>query len=113
MLNSAFEELFEEFLLEARERVDDVEEALLALEITPSIAERKAHLAQAKRQLHTLKGNSGMMGFGELQRLSHALEDEVEGLDLEQPTIAPLLTGLDQLRRELANITAPTGEPTP
>lgn len=109
MLNSAFEELFEEFLLEARERVDDVEEALLALETSASVAERRAHLAQAKRQLHTLKGNSGMMGFTELQRLSHTLEDEVEELDLQAPAIAPLLSSLDQLRRELTVIAAAAG----
>ena len=65
-----------------------------------------AALAQAKRELHTLKGNSGMMGFSDLQQLAHLMEDEVEGLDMEAPQLEGLLAHLDRLRRALESIRA-------
>jgi len=103
MANSPFDELLEEFLLEARERADEIEEALLEIENAEG-EKRQDLLAQAKRQLHTLKGNSGMMGFTALQELAHDLEDRVETLDLESPEIDPVLEGVDRMRRELAVI---------
>lgn len=105
MRDSAFQELLSEFVLEARERTDEVEALLLRLESGDPVA-RGALLAQAKRELHTLKGNSGMMGFTHLQRRAHGLEDRVEALDLDRPEIGDLLVELDRFRREL-EATAP------
>ncbi|MEM9293077.1 MAG: chemotaxis protein CheW [Acidobacteriota bacterium] len=96
-MDSAFKELLEDFVLEARERADTVEEMLLSL-AEASAEEREQKVARAKRQLHTLKGNSGMMGFGELQTLAHEIEDAVEALDLESPEIDELLQQLDRFR---------------
>lgn len=100
MRDSAFQELLNEFVLEARERTDEVESLLLRLESADRSA-RGAALAQAKRELHTLKGNSGMMGFTDLQQLAHGMEDRVEALDLDAPEVADLLSALDRFRREL------------
>ena len=74
MFESGFQELLDEFLLEARERADQVETLLLQL-TSGSDKERSSALAQAKRELHTLKGNSGMMGLTPIEQLSHRLED--------------------------------------
>lgn len=100
---SGFQELFDEFLLEARERAGEVEGLMLRL-ATGDAAARQAALAQVKRELHTLKGNAGMMGFGDLQALAHRLEDEVERLDLDDPAIDPVLAGVDELRGALEEI---------
>lgn len=108
MFQEGFKELLDEFLLEAHERADEVEASLLRLRSNET-AERQAALAQTKRELHTLKGNSGMMGFIDLQQLAHHMEDEVEDLDLEAPQIDNLLTELDILRQALSTIT-PEGE---
>ena len=110
MFQEGFKELLDEFLLEAHERANEVEASLLRLR-SNSPDERQAALAQAKRELHTLKGNSGMMGFVDLQQLAHHMEDEVEMLDLDSPVIDSLLTELDILRQTLHTIT-PEADPT-
>ncbi len=106
-MQSGFQELLDEFMLEARERADEVESLLLRLTTGDSEAQSSA-LARAKRELHTLKGNSGMMGFSDLQELAHRMEDQVEVLDLENPQIGDLLHELDAMRQGLEQI-----RPTP
>ena len=101
-----FQELLDEFLLEAQERADEVESLLLRL-TTGDAEEKAAAIVRAKRELHTLKGNSGMMGFSDLQQLAHMMEDQVEALDLEQPVVDDLLEQLDELRRGLEAIRSP------
>ncbi len=96
-----FRELFDDFLLEARERLDRVEELLLALAALPS-AQRGESLETCRRQLHTVKGNSGMMGFEELRSLAHDLEDRIDALDVEAPEVSHVLEGIDAFRRSLA-----------
>jgi two-component system chemotaxis sensor kinase CheA len=99
-VQSGFQELLDEFLLEARERADEVESMLLRLKSDdPEV--KDAAIARAKRELHTLKGNSGMMGFTDLQELAHHMEDQVEELDLDRPEIDGLLSDLDDLRQGL------------
>ncbi|MEM8994063.1 MAG: chemotaxis protein CheW, partial [Acidobacteriota bacterium] len=70
----------------------------------------EAAIARAKRELHTLKGNSGMMGFSDLQQIAHLMEDQVEELDLSAPSIDPILVCLDELRQGLDAIKTPEGE---
>ncbi len=87
-------------MLEARERADEVESMLLRL-TSPDPEVKDAAMARAKRELHTIKGNSGMMGFSHLQELAHRMEDQMDLLDLEAPDIGDLLTELDALRQGL------------
>ncbi len=108
-VDSAFQELLQDFLLEARERLDTVEGLLLSL---GEIDDPAAAMEQARRELHTLKGNSGMMGFAELQSLAHEMEDRIEELDLEtgeKPRVEGLLRGLDRFRRQLRQEMATAG----
>jgi two-component system chemotaxis sensor kinase CheA len=108
-MQSGFQELLDEFLLEARERTDEVESLLLRIASGDPQVRREA-IAQAKRELHTLKGNSGMMGFSDLQQIAHHMEDQVEGLDLSQPVVDQILVQLDSLRRGLEGIRSPLAE---
>ena len=101
MLNQELSEFLDDFLLESGERVDRVEQILLSLPDARA-ADREGALLELKRELHTLKGNAGMMGLDALQSLSHELEDAVELLDPEQPDVGTLLAGLDRLRAGLA-----------
>ena len=101
-----FQELLDEFLLEAQERADEVEGLLLRLPSADD-EERKAIITRTKRELHTLKGNSGMMGFSDLQQLAHMMEDQVEILDLSAPQVDDLLEQLDALRRGLDAVRSP------
>lgn len=110
-MHGGFQELLDEFLLEAQERADEVESLLLKL-AGADTGDREAAIAGAKRELHTLKGNSGMMGFSDLQQLAHLMEDQVEELDLETPRIDGILSCLDELRQGLDAIRTPEGTET-
>ena len=103
MIQDGFAELLDEFLLEAHERTGEVESLLLQLD-SSDVEARRVVLAKARRELHTLKGNAGMMGFADLQQLTHLMEDQVESLDLEEPRIGDLLAGIDSLRQGLEEI---------
>src|SRR4026209_2391187 len=100
MAAEGFEALLNDFLLESRERINRVEELFLACEEAepPAIQE---NLTEAKRELHTLKGNSGMMGFKDLQIFVHHLEDQVATMTPDNMQVNDILAGLDQLREFL------------
>lgn len=110
MVNEELKELLDDFLLEADERLTRIEVSLLAT-IDASPQERQQAFRDVRRELHTLKGNSGMMGFGELQDLAHTLEDLVEDLDSKSPDIAPLMAGLDRFKADLDNAARAAGRP--
>jgi two-component system chemotaxis sensor kinase CheA len=100
MDEQVFRALLEEFYLESKERLDHIEQVLLVVE--GADVERRAELlVEAKRELHTLKGNSGMMGLSELQGLAHRIEDQVAELRPEAiagAVVRELLAGVDEFR---------------
>jgi two-component system chemotaxis sensor kinase CheA len=92
-----YAELAGDFQLDAQERVARVEDLLL--EASRADTETcQALLSRTRREVHTLKGNAGMMGRSDIQNLAHQLEDEIDLLPVEKPDIASLLRGLDHLR---------------
>jgi two-component system chemotaxis sensor kinase CheA len=103
MINQAFEGLLDDFLLDAKERSMRVEEILLKLNDVAD-EERKTLLEEAKRDLHTLKGNSGMMGLKKLQNLAHEMEDDVVSLDTENNGIQDVLMKLDNFKSLLEEV---------
>lgn len=69
--------LLEDYLEDASSHLDAVETILLQLENSSGEGEREADNAAVTillGNLHTLKGNSGMMGFTQLQQYIHKLE---------------------------------------
>src|SRR6476659_3149900 len=98
MSGSFADDLLAEFAAEAEERLDHLEELLLAL--GPALpAERAAILSGVELELHTLKVNAGMMGLTDQQVLAHEMEDRTEAIDRERPTpetLQPLLAGVDR-----------------
>ncbi|MBI4952160.1 MAG: chemotaxis protein CheW [Myxococcales bacterium] len=95
-------ELFDEFALDARERLDAVQGLLLDI-VDASAASWPPLLARARRELHTLKGNAGMMGLSELQALAHEAESLLEGLAPASaaPCAEALLGIVDRFRHHL------------
>jgi two-component system chemotaxis sensor kinase CheA len=114
MVNDELQELLADFLLECDERLSTIEASLL--EITqPTAGDKPALLESVRRDLHTLKGNSGMMGLSELQTLAHRLEDAVGELDPDTPSVEPLLDGVDEFKaglNELRPSTVAVDEPS-
>jgi len=96
MSSEAFSSLLGDFLLEAQERLGRLEDLLLAA-VDSAEVEPEA-VAEIKLQLHTLKGNSGLVGLPELQSLAHELEDLAESLDTAAPETEELLQGVDRFR---------------
>lgn len=89
-------QLAADFLEEALPRAEDLVESLLEIERRWQAREAADDLlAHAKRQLHTLKGNAGMMQVVPIESLAHRLEDLcallVERPALRGPEAADLL----------------------
>lgn len=67
--------ILEEFSIEASELLDEAEDALLKID---SADDLKKIYDLVFRAFHSLKGSSGMIGFEELQRHLHILEDYLQ-----------------------------------
>jgi two-component system, chemotaxis family, sensor kinase CheA len=65
-------EIFESYLVEAREILDHLSQDLLALEKSPSDVNV---LNNIFREMHTLKGTSSFLGFNQISELAHTSED--------------------------------------
>lgn len=95
----------EVFIEEAREHIDTLTKSLLSLEKDPQNTELVNMLF---RSAHTLKGCSGMMGYKDIQELTHAMEDVFDDLRKgRKPTsnlISVLLECADALSCRLENI---------
>jgi two-component system chemotaxis sensor kinase CheA len=96
--------LLQVFFDEASELLGDAEEALVQLEKTPKDGEL---LNRIFRCVHTLKGNSAMLGFSEISHFTHALEDLLDQLRkgvlaVHRPVVDVLLASQDSLRTMLA-----------
>jgi two-component system chemotaxis sensor kinase CheA len=109
MADDPLEGLLPEFLLEAQERLERVEEALLE-SVTAGPQALGPRLEEVRRELHTLKGNAGLVGLADLQALAHEMEDTVDGLDVRAPDVGGLLAAVDRFRALLA---AAGGAPAP
>jgi two-component system chemotaxis sensor kinase CheA len=73
-------ELIKDFIEEAQEFLDEFEGLLLQLEQGVGDALDFALLNEILGQLHTFKGNSGMMGYSHLQKYAHRMEDLFKAL---------------------------------
>lgn len=76
------------FVTEAKDVLEALEEALLALDEDP---EDKARIDGAFRALHTLKGSGAMVGFSELERFAHQLESAFDAVRSGQRSLDPAL----------------------
>src|SRR5688500_14431220 len=88
--------LLSDFLLESRERMDHLEELFLGAAAAGTL--KAEALAEIRLELHTRKGNAGLVGLTEMQAEAHCLEDLVSGLKPGEPPEEELLAILDRLR---------------
>jgi len=106
-VGEAFEGFIGDFVIEAQERCDRIEELLLSA-ADRDASEHDQQLEDARRELHTLKGNAGMVGLRDLQTAAHALEDRITQIDVEGPELQQLLHELDDYRTLLYAAGAPS-----
>lgn len=94
------DDLTREFLIESQEGLDRMEQCLTALESRP---EDRELLAEIFRAVHTIKGTTGFLGFGRLEKLAHGGENLLGLLrDGKLRATAAIISGmlalLDRLR---------------
>jgi len=111
MANS--DQFLEEFLLEAEEIFDQLDQAFVLLEKNP---EDKKLVGNIFRALHTLKGSSGFFSFRRIERVAHAGESLLgkirEGsrvLDVTATNV--LLQTMDRLRDIVKGVEVTRAEP--
>lgn len=100
------DEFLVKFVAESEEHLAKVEEVLVALE-SGGVSDEL--LADAFRAMHSFKGNCGICGYGDMERLTHRCEtlmgefrDKKRAAD--ERCISTLLECLDVLRASLATI---------
>src|SRR3989304_8233992 len=96
------EKLKETFYQEAEDILSNLDELLLQLENNPDDRET---LDGIFRNMHTLKGSSGIFEFHAIEKLAHACEDlldfmrkEDAGKITSEKMIDTLFVGLDQMK---------------
>lgn len=100
------DEMIPRFAEENLPLLDEVEEKLLEMEKDPGNLERAADIF---RNIHSLKGNAGFFGYGDLERLSHHAEtllDRIrQGLSECSPVaVSILLVTVDALREGIHQV---------
>ncbi len=108
------DEIIEEFLVESRENLDRLDEELVRLEDDPDDVDV---LAGIFRDIHTIKGTSGFLGFGKLESVAHVGENLLSKLRdrelvLDAARTSVLLAMVDALREILTSIEADGTEGT-
>lgn len=97
-----FGAILETFFVESAGQIEEIETLLLLME-GASREGRRSALIEIRRYLHTLKGNAGMVGFVDVQRLAHSLEDLLPDDEDVKPDVTLLLQQIDTLREVLAS----------
>ena len=100
------DEIVQEFLVESHENLDQLDRDFVELERAP---ESRELLASVFRTIHTIKGTSGFLGFGNLEKVTHVGENLLARLrdgdrTLDAATTDVLLLMVDAVRAVLAAI---------
>lgn len=96
-------EALREYLVESFDNLEQVERDLLILERDPGC---ESVLNNVFRNMHTIKGSSGFLGFGKLEKVAHAAENLLAGVRAGQFAFdaqisESLLGAIDTMRKML------------
>ncbi len=106
--NSFFDEFLDDFFAECDEHLTVIRRDLLALErFVDQAGVDRALLEELFRSFHSLKGLSGMVGVGDVERLAHQTESYFRGLRDQQIVLSAhaldtLIVGVRVLEQVLA-----------
>ncbi len=120
MENMDNQEFIIQYAEECAEHLAQIEVNLIALEKNPA----DTNIArQIKRSTHSIKGLSGMMGFGAIAHMAHTFEDSIMNVGKEayRPDFTALFTLLDAMKSAIhaeaekaaAKIDQPASAPAP
>lgn len=99
-------DMLDQYLTSANELLDTAENNLLSLEKNPN---NQAVVAETFGVIHSLKGNSGFMGFSEIEEISVEMETVLDAirsndLDIDQSIISVLLSNCETIRNRIDSI---------
>ena len=102
------DEIITEFVVEANENLDFLDQELMALEKNPNTP---GLLATVFRRVHTVKGACGFIGFAKLESVAHVAENLLskvrdEEIELSPAIVTALLATADTMREILSGIEA-------
>ncbi|MFN4216257.1 MAG: chemotaxis protein CheA [Brevinematales bacterium] len=100
------DEILQLFQMETEDHLQKITNALILLEKEP---ENKEYIAEVKREIHTLKGASRMMGFKNISRVAHQIENLFETLEnnqknLSRTMISTTLEWIDWISHSTSNL---------
>jgi len=103
---SEMQEIIGDFLIEAGELVDSLDNSLVKLESSPNDLDL---LNEIFRAAHTIKGSSSFLGFEQVTELTHRMEDILNQLRRAEMVVTPeimdiALESLDVLKLLLQNV---------
>ena len=103
---SEMDEIIKEFLVESNDNLDQLDRDLVELEKDPDSTEL---LGRIFRAIHTVKGTSGVLGFGKLESIAHVGENLLSKMrDRKLRLTSDITTGLlsmgDAIREVLTAI---------
>ena len=104
--SDAMDEILREFLVESYESLDSLDSELIVLEEDPH---SQAVLSQVFRTIHSIKGTSGVLGFGRLEKVAHVGENLLSRMrdgemTFDQAIATGLLQMVDAVREMMRNI---------
>lgn len=107
LLSLITDEMRERFVIEADDTIGNAEALLLKLEETSDTLPEV--IAEALRAVHSFKGNCGFMDYGDLEKVSHSLENILEAikenrLEYHADVESACLKTIDVLRSGIADI---------
>jgi len=99
-------EMRQNYTQESDEMLETVEQSLLELDRSGN---RQESLDTAFRSIHSFKGNCGFMAFGDLERLSHSIENVLEcmksgAVATTDQNISIIMRTMDSLRSAVADV---------
>ncbi|WP_456431138.1 hybrid sensor histidine kinase/response regulator [Thermosulfuriphilus sp.] len=108
------EDVLKDFLVEAKENLEQLDEQFVELEQDP---QNRDLLSSIFRTVHTIKGTAGFFGFKTLEGIAHFAEDILsklrDGLVVaDQETIDILLKAVDYIKAIVAELESSGKEPT-
>ncbi len=103
-------EIFALFLEQVDELMEQVEQAVLALEEAPA---QRDYLDQAFRGIHNIKGSAGYLEVGAIEQVAMDVETLLEGLRDEDDEMVPIVTpiilnNLEIMRMQVVRLDDPT-----
>ena len=105
-MSEALNHILQDFLLEAQENLESLDQEFVGLEQNPNDREL---LAEIFRTVHGIKGSAGFLNLGKLERIAHAAEDVLgklrEGtISSSEEIINRLLEAVDSIRTILRHL---------